>query len=100
MNPKTIIKVKALEPPKYVHQNGLKGSHERKKPLPKFAGDHQPFGGVLSGQMKLLGEKSEAFNLKITIPTLKHGGGSIMPWGGCFVGKGTVALRRIDDIVS
>ena len=43
-------------------------------------------------------KKGEAFNPKNTIPTVKHGGGSIMLWG-CFAGKGTGALQKIDGIM-
>ena len=36
--------------------------------------------------------------LKNTIPTMKHGGGSIM-LGGCFAAGGTGALHKIDGIM-
>ena len=42
-------------------------------------------------------KKGEACKLK-NIPTVKHGGGSIMLWG-CFVVGGTVALHKIDGIM-
>ena len=43
-------------------------------------------------------KKGEACKPKNTIPTVKHGGGSIMKWG-CFAAGETSALHKIDDIL-
>jgi hypothetical protein len=45
-----------------------------------------------------LEEKGEACKPKISIPTMKQGGGSIMLWG-CFAAGGTDALHKIDGIM-
>ncbi|CDQ66483.1 unnamed protein product [Oncorhynchus mykiss] len=43
-------------------------------------------------------KKGEACKPKKTIPTVAHGGGSIMLWG-CFAAGGTGALHKIDGIM-
>ena len=43
-------------------------------------------------------KKVEACELKSTIPTVEHAGGSIMLWG-CFAAGGTGALYKIHDIM-
>ncbi len=39
--------------------------------------------------------KKDEYNLKNTIPTVKHGGKNVMLWG-CFSAKGTGRLHRIE----
>ncbi len=44
-------------------------------------------------------KKGEAFNPKNTVPTVKHGGGSIMLWG-CFSASGTGNLVKVEGIMN
>ena len=43
-------------------------------------------------------KKGEAYNPKNTVPTVKHGGGSIMMWG-CFASCGTGNIVKVDGIM-
>ena len=42
--------------------------------------------------------KNEAYEEKNTLPTVKHGGGSVMLWG-CFASNGTGNLHRVEGIM-
>lgn len=46
------------------------------------------------GAVKVRRPKSERLNKKYTVPTVKHGGGSVLVWG-CFSGFGIGPLHRI-----
>ena len=107
-----------------LHRHGFRGCRARKKLLLhkrhlqarlKFASDNIDKGNdfwnnVLwsdEAKIQLFGhnqqkyvwrEVGEAFNPKNTIPTVKHGGGSIMLWG-CFASSGTGELKKVDGIM-
>lgn len=44
-------------------------------------------------------KKNEAYAEKNTLPTVKHGGGSVMLWG-CFAASGTGKLQRVEGIMN
>ena len=43
-------------------------------------------------------KKNKVFNEKNTLPTVKHGGGSVMLWG-CFASTGTGKLHHINRMM-
>ncbi|KAI4888813.1 hypothetical protein NFI96_005447 [Prochilodus magdalenae] len=49
-------------------------------------------------QHRVYRKKNEAFKEKNTVPTVKHGGGSLMFWG-CFAACGTGLLDRVHGIM-
>ncbi len=99
-----------------LHREGLKSCSARKVPLLKkahvqarlkFANDSeenwvkelwlnetkiQLFG--INSTHRVWRRRNAAYDPKITIPTIEHGGGNIMLWG-CFSSKGTGQLHRI-----
>jgi len=107
-----------------LHKGGLHGRRPRKTPLlhPRhrkarlaFAKAHLDkdpsfWSSVLwsdETKMELFGhrdvafvwrKKGEAYNPKNTVPTVKHGGGSIMLWG-CFSASGPGNLVKVDGIM-
>lgn len=107
-----------------LHKNGIRGYRPRKTPLHtnrhlrqrlQFAKNHKNYDSnfwkkVLwsdETKIELFGhnhqkyvfrKKGQAYMPKNTVPTVKHGGGSIMLWG-CFNANGTGALHRITDIM-
>ena len=107
-----------------LHKANLRGCRPRKAPLLrsmhlkarlKFADDYSAketsyWNSVLwsdetklelfshSSSQYVWRKKNEAFKAKNTIPTVKHGGGSLMFWG-CFSAKSVGALVCVNGIV-
>lgn len=115
------IKISRQTLQRTLHENGLKGRRPRRTPLHtgkhlaarlKFARTHvnspeSVFSSILwtdETKIELFGhmdasyvwrKKGEAYNPKNTIPTVKHGGGSLMFWGS-FSASGPGSLVKID----
>ncbi|CAJ0944634.1 unnamed protein product [Ranitomeya imitator] len=110
--------------PYYLNEKGLYGRRPRKTPLltPRHKKARLEFAKTylkkpktfwknvlwsdeakveLFGQMhqhRVYRRKKEAFKEKNTVPTVKHGGGSLMFWG-CFAASGTGLLDRVHGIM-
>ena len=118
------IKVSRQTVQRTLHENGLKGRRPRRTPLHtkkyltarlQFAKTHVNstesfFSSILwtdETKIELFGhmdasyvwrKKGEAYNPKNTIPTVKHGGGSLMFWGS-FSASGPGSLVKINGIM-
>ncbi|MCJ8729688.1 hypothetical protein PDJAM_G00109390 [Pangasius djambal] len=113
-----VVHVKTIS--RILHTSGLWGRVARQKPfLTKkniqdrlnFARAHlkspksmwenvlwsEPFGH--NSKRYVWRKKNTAHHQKNTIPTVKHGGGSIMLWG-CFSSAGTGALVKVEEIMN
>ncbi len=97
-----------------LHQSGLYGRVARRKPLlsarhvkarMEFAKKHLKDSKMVTNKIELFGLNSKwyvwrkpgtAHHLSNTVPTVKHGDGSIMLWG-CFSAAGTGRLVAIEE---